>query len=322
MGFLKRLLDYKKVYIQCHDNPDADALASAFGVYRYLQSQGKDVSIIYGGAEEIKKSATRMLVKECGIPAEYTHSIEEDSFLLLVDCQYGATNVEKFIAIHVAMIDHHVRTLEETENCFIKDNYQCCCTIVYELLKEEGYCVKGDEVLSIAFLYGLYTDTACFADLFRSEDMEMRKELYEDYDLFDRLTKSNMSVAELLIATDAMYNHYFDPTYRYAIVSALKCEQTILGVIGDFIIQVDAINLSFAYSEADAGYRISLRSCDEKYPANEIAAYVCEGIGGGGGHRKKAGGQIVREKMIEKYGTDDMFNVVNHLLRKYLEEHL
>lgn len=322
MGYLSKLLDYKKIYIQCHDNPDADTLASAFGVYRYLQSHGADVTIIYGGEQEIKKSATVMMVKECGIPIVHTHSIEEDSFLLLVDCQYGATNVERFSAKHVAMIDHHVRTMEENADCFIKDNYQCCCTIVYELLKEEGYSIREDEALAIAFLYGLYTDTACFADLFGSEDMEMRKELYADYALFDRLTKSNMSVSELMIATDAMYHHYFDPEYRYAVVSALKCEQTILGVIGDFIIQVDAINLSFAYSEADAGYRISLRSCDEKYPANEIAAYVCDGIGGGGGHKKKAGGQIVSEKMIEKYGTDDMFNVVNHLLRKYLEEHL
>jgi nanoRNase/pAp phosphatase (c-di-AMP/oligoRNAs hydrolase) len=322
MGYLKKLLNYKHIYIQCHDNPDADAIGSAFGMYRYFQMHGVDASIIYGGKQEIEKYATKLLVKECGIPIIHTHAIEKDALLLLVDCQYGATNVEKFPASHIAMIDHHVRTTEENDNCFIKENYQCCCTIVYELLKEEGYCVREDEALSVALLYGLYTDTACFADLFGQEDMDMRRELYADYTLFDRLTKSNMSVEELLVATDAMYHHYLDTKYRFAIVSALECEQTILGVIGDFIIQVDAVNLSFAYSEADAGYRISLRSCDEKYPANEIAAYVCDGIGGGGGHKKKAGGQIVREKMIEKYGSDDMFNIVNHLLRKYLEENL
>ena len=45
-----------------------------------------------------------------------------------------------------------------------------------------------------------------------------------------------MTVAELLVASDAMYNHYFDVDRRFAIVGVLKCEQTVLGIIGDFMI--------------------------------------------------------------------------------------
>lgn len=33
MSFLKQLLAYKRICIQCHNNPDADAVASAFGIY-------------------------------------------------------------------------------------------------------------------------------------------------------------------------------------------------------------------------------------------------------------------------------------------------
>jgi len=29
--------------IQCHDNPDPDAIASAFALYKFLAEQGKDV---------------------------------------------------------------------------------------------------------------------------------------------------------------------------------------------------------------------------------------------------------------------------------------
>lgn len=322
MGYLSRLLNYKNICIQCHNNPDADTLAAAFGVFRYLQANGVAATIIYGGDVEIKKSATKTLVRECKIPVIYTHSVPEHDLLLLVDCQYGATNVEKFPSENVAIIDHHVRIVKENEQYLIRSYYQSCSTIIYELLLKEGYNVKEDELLSIALLYGLYTDTAGFSDLFEEADMEMRKALYDDYPLYERLTKSNMSIAELMVASDAMYNHYFDPEYRFTIVSALKCDQTILGVIGDFVIQVDAVNLSFAYTEANAGYAISLRSCNEKYPANEIAAYVCNGIGGGGGHKKKAGGQIVKSKMIEKYETDDIFKVVYHLLHKYMDENL
>ena len=77
---------------------------------------------------------------------------------MLVDCQYGEKNVEKFSAKNVMLIDHHVKAIEETEDYLIKSDYQSCSTIIYELLTEEGYDVKADEELTIALLYGLYID--------------------------------------------------------------------------------------------------------------------------------------------------------------------
>ena len=38
---LRELLTYDNIVVQCHDNPDADAIASGFGVYLYLKNQGK-----------------------------------------------------------------------------------------------------------------------------------------------------------------------------------------------------------------------------------------------------------------------------------------
>lgn len=38
---LSQLLAYDDIVVQCHDNPDADAIASGFGVYTYLKNQGK-----------------------------------------------------------------------------------------------------------------------------------------------------------------------------------------------------------------------------------------------------------------------------------------
>lgn len=54
MSFLKQLLAYKRICIQCHNNPDADAVASAFGVYRYLTSHGVEVSIVYGQRRDVE----------------------------------------------------------------------------------------------------------------------------------------------------------------------------------------------------------------------------------------------------------------------------
>ena len=36
---LRDLLKYETIVIQCHDNPDADAVASGFGLYTYFKKK-------------------------------------------------------------------------------------------------------------------------------------------------------------------------------------------------------------------------------------------------------------------------------------------
>lgn len=38
---LQELERFQLITIQCHDNPDADALASGYGLYCYFKEQGK-----------------------------------------------------------------------------------------------------------------------------------------------------------------------------------------------------------------------------------------------------------------------------------------
>ena len=53
---------YDKITIQCHDNPDADALASGYGLYCYYRSKGKDVRLVYSGRNKIQKSNLALMV--------------------------------------------------------------------------------------------------------------------------------------------------------------------------------------------------------------------------------------------------------------------
>lgn len=46
---LENLLDFDDIVIQCHDDPDADAIASGFALQRYLESQGKNAKLAYSG---------------------------------------------------------------------------------------------------------------------------------------------------------------------------------------------------------------------------------------------------------------------------------
>ena len=44
---LTDLLEYDNITVQCHDNPDADAIGSGYALYKYFEHNGKNVRLIY-----------------------------------------------------------------------------------------------------------------------------------------------------------------------------------------------------------------------------------------------------------------------------------
>lgn len=317
MSFLQSIAQYKKICIQCHNNPDADCLASAYGLYRYLTDHGCKVCVLYGGDNPIKKNDLKLLIDECSLPLEHRHSIPDTELLLMIDCQYRGGNSEVFCADNIVVIDHHPVCCTPPEKHFIDSSYQSCSTIVWEMLSHEGYEI--DSLLASALLYGLYTDTALFSDLYFRRDTEMKLELYDRQPLFEKLAKSNMTLAELMVAIEAMHNHILNIDNRFAIVEAISCEQSILGAIGDFMLQADIVLLCFTYTSSGNGYRISIRSCDDTIPANQAAEFLCRNVGSGGGHKNKAGGYIDKAKLVSRYGDLPTSEIIEKLLTEYIE---
>ena len=96
---LSDLLEFDNIIVQCHDNPDADAIASGFGVYSYLKTMGKNVRFIYSGNFVITKTNLKFMVEVLDIPIEYVKRLDEKPQLLITcDCLYGEGNVRKFEA--------------------------------------------------------------------------------------------------------------------------------------------------------------------------------------------------------------------------------
>ena len=93
---LADLVQYDPITIQCHDNPDADALGSAYGLYCYFRDKGKQVRMIYSGFSRIQKANLRMMCDKLKLPIEY---VEREGhpplpgLLITVDCQYDPGSV-------------------------------------------------------------------------------------------------------------------------------------------------------------------------------------------------------------------------------------
>ena len=303
---LADLEKYDRIVVQVHNDPDADAVGSGYAVYRYFLSRGKSVRLVYGGRNAISKSNMKLMISELKIPIEYVRELDKPQLLITVDCQYGQGNVERFEACNVAMIDHHSTGKVSDEMSEIRSHLVSCATVCYDLLLSEGFDINDDVDLATALYYGLYMDSNQLAEIRHPLDRDMVDFLRYDKLLINRLKYTNFSMAELETAGQAISNNNYMEKYRTSVIKSAPCDPNILGVIGDFVIQVDSVDVCVVFNRCAAGYKLSVRSCALEIAANELAEFLTSGVGNGGGHLSKAGGFINGGSYDEKYGEKDM----------------
>ncbi len=321
---LRELEQYNPITIQCHDNPDADALAAGFGLYTYFREKGKNVRLLYAGSNQIRKKNLILMVEKLEIPIDYLEDtkIPIEGLLITVDCQYGAGNVTRLEAEAVAIIDHHQLEITNVPLMEVRSNLGSCSTLVWRMMKDEGFSFLGRAHLGTALYYGLFSDTNQFSEIYNPLDMDMLDTLPCEKSLINLFRNSNLSLHELEIAGLALIKHIYNEDYRYAIIKANPCDPNLLGLISDFLLQVDGVDTCIVYNELRDGYKFSVRSCVKEVRADELAAYLAEGLGSGGGHKEKAGGFLRKSRysicypflQSEAYFSEKMNEYFDHCL--------
>ena len=319
------LSDFKKynnIVIQCHDNPDADALASGFALQWYLKGQGIGARFIYGG-NPVQKPNLELMLDHLNIDAECVKTLDKPELLVTVDCQYGESNVTFFEADTIATIDHHQVSAELPEMSDVRSTYGSCSTIIYELLQKENVDINSDENVSTALYYGLMTDTGSFAEISHPSDKDLRDFAHfktEDILLFKN---SNLSREELSIAGDALNNARYNEEYRYGIIEAAPCDPNILGIISDMFLEVSGVDTCLVYSILPFGVKLSVRSCVKEVRAGELASYLAENLGGGGGHMYKAGGFLKKDLLAKAnipYEKESLDRYIDERMSSYFTD--
>ncbi|SCZ79137.1 DHH family phosphoesterase [Pseudobutyrivibrio xylanivorans] len=329
---LTQLLDYNNIIVQCHNTPDADAIASGMALTQYLRAHDKTVAFVYGGNFEITKSNLKLMISDLGVDIHYVRHQAQLSQLLgireqelpelivTVDCQYGEGNVRIFKARQIAVIDHHQISNPLPELSEIRSYLASCSTILWDMLKEEGYPVEKDKKLSTALYYGLMTDSNNFSEIQHPLDMDMRDYLKYSNSAIIKFKNSNISQEELRIAGIALLGSEYYHENHYSIVKTDPCDPNILGIISDMMLQVEDVESCLAYSIHEGGIKLSVRSCVKEVKADELAKFICQGVGDGGGHLTKAGGFIVRS-LLERQELDYTPSAIQHFFRERMDEY-
>ncbi len=287
---LIQILSDGNVYIQTHNYPDPDAIASAFGLQKLLAHFGINAAICYDGTAE-KLSAQAMLTNfgiEMTAVSELTEMSEYDK-IVTVDSQKYNSNLTDLVGDEVACIDHHPTMIPCEYQYKDVRIVGACSSLIAEYFFDNGIIPEQD--VATALVYGIKMDTADFSRGLTQFDVEMYAKLfpYADNDLLDRMKINTMEFADLKAYGSAIENIQVFGNVGYAFIP-FECPDALIAMISDFILALDIIEFSVIYAVRGDGFKFSVRSELPQLHAGKIIHTALEYIGSGGGHARMAGG--------------------------------
>ncbi|WP_022942467.1 DHH family phosphoesterase [Psychromonas hadalis] len=314
-AFLERLKGVERVIVQAHDFPSHDALASAFAFACLLKKKGFKPFISYRGY--IKRVTLRNLIDWLNIPTitpEKLNLTPNDKIIVVGGC-IGEPNVIDFPGLEVAVIDHHkVKAPGFVWYADIRPEYGATASMIVEYY---NYCgIDISPKIATALLVGLTFGTDHFTKKVSVADAKALLQLQSQADMpmVKRIFRNKIELQELKYF-DAMLTTMIKEKNSAFAVLPDDCSRTMLGVLGDFLLSVDEIDVAILSARHNGKTYISLRSECPKNDVNKLIVRVLNdtGIGFGGGLPHSAGGII-----DDMYQLSDELDYVHDLIRPHL----
>lgn len=282
------------VYIQTHNFPDPDAIASAYGLQRLLEYRGVKSTICYKG--KIDRYSTGKLLEIIGIELLEVEHLEEiltdEEEVILVDAQRGNSNIIDIKGEEIICIDHHPVN-EKSVYLFsdIRPEVGACATIIAQYFYENH--VPMDWKIATTLTYGIRIDTNNLARGVSKMDMEMMYRLYDvcRMDVIHMLENSSLCFEDLVAYASAISSIEVYDDISFADTGA-DCPEALIANVSDFMLALVEVTFSVVYSRKEEGIKLSVRSQQAELDAGKITAAALCGIGNGGGHASMAGGFV------------------------------
>lgn len=322
MDKLKDLVELCKgypVYIQTHNFPDPDAIASAYGLQKLLNIYGVDSTLCYDGRID-KLSASKMLDAFQIRMVSYeslVSGMEETDRIICVDTQKHGGNVTDFIGDEIACIDHHPTFVP------MEYGYQdiritgACATLIAEYYALSGN--KPDRDVATALLYGIKMDTLQFTRGVTELDIKMFEFLFPfcDQELMSDLERNNMEFTDLKAYGAAIESIEIYDKVGFSCIP-FSCPDALIAVLSDFILALVEVEVAIVFSIRKDGIKLSARSEDPDIHAGQLLHTALKDIGSGGGHASMGGGLISADRVAElgRYPKDYIRNLVLEVLAK------
>jgi len=308
---LDKLEGIKDIVIQAHDFPDHDAVSSAFALGHLLETKGIKTRLVYNGI--VDRISLQNMIEILAIPIIHVSeaSLVESDKIITVDGCIGEKNVTDLPGDEIAAIDHHEVTAPSSLwFSDIRPEYGSTATIMYEYYQLADEPVPRD--IASALQIGLAIDTANLTRGFVEADVQAFSYFHEiaDQDLVGRICRNSMQQCELVY-----YQKMLDVLDRHGNIAFAwleeGCPKNMLGILGDFVLALEEVDVVILAATADKVIHLSLRSEEPTINVSNLVKEVVVNnkVGFGGGHSHMAGGIVDYKKLLESEHTNDLFEL-------------
>lgn len=291
-----------RVFIQTHNFPDPDAIASAYGLQQLLKTRGLDPYLCYKGS--IDNMGIKHVIQAYGIDIlEYSQIPDMifDDKIILVDGQKLNANMTDLPGDEVACIDHHPDN-SRCEYAYV-DIRPCgaCSSIITQYFRDAG--IPLDQRTATLLLYGLQKDTDNMTRGVTELDIEAFRQLFPlaDSSMLRALGGQSMREQDLRAFGKAIETICIRD--RLGVVRIpFACEDHLIAQVADFVLQLSEVDTAIVYSKRPNGIKFSARTVlPHVHCGNLLNACLMPEGGSGGGHPHMAGGFLPREKVPTLY---------------------
>lgn len=292
---LRKEINREHVYIQTHNFPDPDAIASAYGLQCLLEAGGIRATICYKG--KIDRYSTGKLLELIGIRLleveDLAAILTDEDEVILVDAQKGNSNIIDIAGEEIICIDHHPQNDKFSYRfADIRSDLGACATIIAQYFYENQ--IPMDWKIATALTYGIRIDTNNLTRGVSKLDVEMIWRMFDDcdYGIIHTLENSNLCFEDLLAYSSAISSIEVYDNISFADTGS-DCPEALIASVSDFMLALVEVSFSVVYSRRADGIKLSIRSENaEVLDAGKITAAALKGIGNGGGHDSMAGGFV------------------------------
>jgi len=293
---LKTLSDYEKILIVTHDNPDPDAVATGWAVWLMVKERlGKSVRLLGGGF--ISRAENRHMVKLLDPPIELVRSMTcpNHTGVVLVDCQSG--NQDHLFCEDdgnlAALVDHHASPPGRKRPAFydVRPGVAASASIATSYLREQK--IEPGARLATALLFAIRTETQGSETYYSRLDRSVIPWLSERANP-SRLAEIESAPLPLGYYADlvlALQNSFLYEETAFCLLPRASGPE-IVGEVADLLIRCESIWRVLCGAVVNGDLLLSFRTDRKEDDAALLARKTLEGIGRGGGHRRRAGGKV------------------------------
>ena len=279
--------------VVAHDNPDPDAIASAFGLARVAESVGVPADPCYGG--EIAHQENRAMVNLLDLSLRTFDEIDRDDYdgVALVDHSRAGIN-DSLPEGHPVdiVVDHHPpRGPVVGSFVDIRPDVGATSTLIEEYLSRLG--IEPDRELATALLYGIRIDTKDFTRLTSIPDFEAAASLstHADESTLERVESPSVSSETFRVIARAIERRDVRGSTVASCVGEIS-DRDALAQASERLLDLDGITVTFVYGYMDGVIYGSARARGADLDIGELLREALDPIGSAGGHATMAGAQV------------------------------